>query len=148
MKKLLIITLALVTLNGFAQQKDHKRMNKQNHSELRKEMSPNDIAGLKTKQLTLKLDLTEAQQKEVHQVILEQSQTNEKLRSQRQLKSKDQKEKPSKEEMLKMKNDRLDQQIKMKRDMKAILSAEQYAKYESMNSKNKGKRGTRSKKDK
>ena len=35
MKKLVIIALALVTLNGFAQKKEHRKMDRNNTSELR-----------------------------------------------------------------------------------------------------------------
>ena len=62
MKKLLVIAIALFTLNGMAQQKE-KHSDRKDRAEMRMDMSPNDIADLKSKKLTLKLDLTEAQQK-------------------------------------------------------------------------------------
>lgn len=46
-------------------------------------------------------------------------------------------EKPSKEEMLKMKNDRLDKQIEMKKKMKTILDEKQYEKWENNQAKRK-----------
>lgn len=146
MKKLVVIALALITLNGFAQQKGQKKMNRENSSELRKEMTPNDIADLKSKKLTLRLDLTDKQQKEVHKLILEQSKANEILKQKHQAKVGDKKVKSSKAEFVNMKNEKLDQQIKMKRDMKAILTAEQFAKFEKMPLKQQRKKGKQDRK--
>lgn len=132
MKKLLIIAIALVTLNGFAQRDGNKKMDRENRSELRKDMTPNDMADLKSKKLTLKLDLTDKQQKEVKALFLEQAQNREKLRKERKAKNGEQKEKPSTEEFVKMQNLKLDKQIQMKRKMKSILTAEQYTEFEKM----------------
>lgn len=140
MKKLVVFALALVTLNGMAQEKKQKVKDRVHRSELMKDMSPNDIADLKTKKLTLELDLSDKQQKAVHKVILEQAEAREKLRKDRQSNTDDQKEKPSKDEMVQMRKDRLDSEIEMKREMKAILTQEQYEKYEKMTS-NKRQRG-------
>jgi len=147
MKRLVIIALTLVTLNGFAQQKGKKKIGGENRSELKKEMTPNDIADLKSKKLTLKLDLTDAQQKEVRLLIFEQAKTRDVLRKEHQAKIGDKKEKPSKDEFVKKQNQKLDQQIEMKREMKAILNAEQYAKFEKMKPRKRNKRGKRNKKE-
>ncbi|NRD21624.1 hypothetical protein HNV10_00120 [Winogradskyella litoriviva] len=146
MKKLLIIAIALVTFTGFAQREGRKGMDKENRSELRKDMTPEDIADLKSKKLTLKLDLTDKQQKEVKALILDQATKREKFRNERKAKAEEQKEKPSKEEFVKMQNQRLDEQIEMKRKMKNILTAEQYAKFEKMKPQ-KNKKGRKNHKD-
>ncbi len=145
MKKLLVIAIALFTLNGMAQQRE-KRSDRKDRSEMRMDISPNDIADLKSKKLTLKLDLTEAQQKKVHALILEEAKANEKFRKERLANKDENKEKPSKEDFIKMQNLRLDQQIEMKRKMKTILSAEQYAEFEKMKPRDHKKRGQRNKK--
>ncbi|WP_178989967.1 hypothetical protein [Winogradskyella schleiferi] len=147
MKKLVIIALALVSLNGFAQRKENKKMDRENRTELRKDMTPSEIADLKSKHLTLELDLTDAQQKQVHKLILEQAETRQSKRAALKIEDGEKREKPSKEEMLKMHNQRLDAQIEMKREMKKILTEDQYAKFEKMKPKKQGKRGKRSKKD-
>ena len=85
MKKIVVIALALVTLNGMAQEKKQKRMDRGDRTELRNDMTPNDIADLKTKKLTLDLDLTDKQQKDVHKLILEQATTREKLRKEQSI---------------------------------------------------------------
>ncbi|MGJ8547843.1 hypothetical protein [Winogradskyella wichelsiae] len=150
MKKLAIIALALVTLNGFAQRKDKKNKNEETHSELRQDISAKDIAELQSKKLTLKLDLTDAQQAKVQKIILKQTEENHKLREERKAANGEKKEKPSKDEIVEREIHRLDQKIEMKREMKTILSSEQYAKFEKMkpNHRNKKdeKKGKRSEK--
>ena len=47
-----------------------------------------------------------------------------------------------------MKNQRLDEQIAMKREMKSILTDEQYAKFEKMNSRHHDKKGKHKKRSK
>jgi hypothetical protein len=146
MKKLLVIALALFTLTGVAQEKRKHRADRKDGSELRKQMTPSEIADLKAKKLTLTLDLTDAQQKKVHTIVLNQAKENETLRKERKAADVEKKEKPSKEEFVKMQNHRLDQQIEMKREMKTILTAEQYAKFEKMKFRKHKKRGKRGKK--
>jgi hypothetical protein len=109
-----------------------------------KQMTPNDIADLKTKRLTLRLDLNEKQQKEVHSLILNQAKSNEILRQERRSANAENKGKPSKDEFVKMENHRLDQQIKMKQAMKSILTADQYVKFEQIKPRSRNKQGRRS----
>jgi len=87
MKQLVVIALSLFTLIGVAQEKRKHKTERKNSTELRKQMTPNDIADLKAKKLTLKLDLTDAQQKKVHTLILNQAKANKALRDEH--KSKD-----------------------------------------------------------
>ncbi|QNK76286.1 hypothetical protein H7F37_09025 [Winogradskyella sp. PAMC22761] len=141
MKKLAIIALVLVTLTGYAQKKDRKNMDKENRSELREDISPKDMAELKAKRLTLKLDLTDAQQAKVQKVILKQAEENQKLREEKKADKSEEKQKPTKEEMVERQNYRLDQMIEMKREMKTILTAEQYAEFEKMKPEQKRKKG-------
>ena len=145
MKKLVVIALSLFTLIGVAQEKRKHKTERKNSTELRKQMTPNDIADLKAKKLTLKLDLTDAQQKKVHTLILNQAKANKALRDEHKSKDGEKKEKPSKDDVVKMQNHRLDQQIAMKREMKTILTAEQYAKFEKMKPRDRKRRGKRGK---
>lgn len=141
MKKLAIMALALISFSGMAQQKEQKKMERSQVSELRKELTPQDRADLQTKKLTLKLDLTADQQAKVHSLILSKSEEIQKRREERKASSNTEKEKLTKDELVKRRSDKLDERIEMKRKMKAILSPEQYAKFENMLSKkNKMKR--------
>ncbi|WP_296385002.1 Spy/CpxP family protein refolding chaperone [Winogradskyella sp.] len=145
MKKLIVIALALFTLNGVAQEKRKRASERHDKMELRKDMTPKDIADLKAKKMTLHLDLTDTQQQKVHQLILKQAEVNQSLRKEHKADG-EKREKPSKEERVKMQNHKLDQLIAMKRELKTILTPEQYAKFEKMEPKKHGKHGKRSKK--
>jgi hypothetical protein len=142
MKKLVIVALALFTLNGIAQQDGKNRKDrKEMRSELR-DMSPENIADLKSKKLTLHLDLSESQQKQVHNILLDEAKDMQKIRSERQADN-NEKERPSKEERVEMQNNRLDKAIAIKRKMKTILTPEQYAKFEKMKPLKRQKRSKR-----
>lgn len=95
-------------------------------------LEPEEIATLQTKKMTLRLDLTDAQQDDIYKINLE----NAKLRKAHMAERKARKEsgeatKPSKEERLARANKMLDHKIAMKAKMKNILNEEQYAKWEA-----------------
>ena len=140
MKKLLIIALALVTIQVSAQERGERKGKFA-------DFTPEEMAQLQTKKMTLALDLSEAQQREVSAINLENAKAR-KAKMKTRKARKDADKKPSKEEMLKMKNERLDAQIATKQKMKTILNAEQYAKWEKhlgkrnhMDGKRKEKKG-------
>ena len=134
MKKLALITLVFITSFANAQ---HNMQSKQKMQDY----TPEERAQLHSKQLTLDLDLSETQQKQVENLFLEMEKTRQtKIDKRKQSNT----EKPSKaslskEEKLKMKNERLDQQIEIKKHMKEILSEEQYSKWEKLREEKKGK---------
>lgn len=63
MKKLLLIAIALITVNATAQEGKRERQNKGEHERVQqfKDFSPEEVATLQTKKMTLHLDLTDAQ---------------------------------------------------------------------------------------
>ncbi|MBT8260915.1 MAG: hypothetical protein KJN82_06350 [Bacteroidia bacterium] len=145
MKKLLLIALALFTLNATAQQQ--KQEKRQEERKERKEKSkrmqrfadftPEEMAQLKTKKMTLDLDLTEAQQKDLYKFNLKEAQERKQMMEERK-KAKEQGEKgnkPSKDERFKMANNKLDRQIAHKKEMKRILNDSQFEKWERMSKK-------------
>jgi len=135
MKKLMLIAIALLTLNATAQDKK----NKKGHL---KDLSAEEVATLKTKKMTLHLDLTESQQIEVKSLVLKEAKHRKNQRATHEdKKQKETAQKLSKEERYAMANERLDRQIEMKKKMKSILNAEQYKKWEaSLSKRNKKKR--------
>ena len=95
-------------------------------------LEPEEIATLQTKKMTLRLDLTDAQQQDIYKINLE----NAKLRKAHMAERKARKEnseasKPTKEERLAMANKMLDHKIEVKAKMKKILNEEQYTKWET-----------------
>lgn len=132
MKKLMMIVIAFATLQVSAQ--EQKRQMRKQSMASNSQYSPEDMAQLQTKRMTLKLDLNDKQQKEVSTLFLEEAKVRQ-SKKEAYLKSKDTAEKKtlSKEDRLKMANARLDQQIERQKKMKTILSADQYEKWGKMN---------------
>ena len=130
MKSLVVIVIAFSTLSVNAQERRQERKGNDHKKEIMKDLTPEEVANLKTKKLRLKLDLTDMQQKKVESILLEQAVERQNKRKAHQ--NKKEKDKPSKEEFLKMQNARLDSKIEMKQKMKDILTEEQYAKFEKM----------------
>ena len=129
MKRLI---LAVVMLSGFlltAQDGDRFR-----HKMGAGDMTPEQLATLKTKKLTLALDLTEAQQQAIQKITLEQVQLQKAKRSEMQEKRKANPDmRPSQEERYQYQLDRLDEMIAHKANMKEALTQVQYEKWERLN---------------
>lgn len=135
MKKLLVIIVTLSTLTGVAQ--EHRRGHRfsKEAREKRADISPEDMAKLQSKHLTLRLDLSDQQQKQVESVLVAHLKKGKAKRDA----FKASENKPSKDELKQLRLDRLDAQIALKREMKDILNAEQYEKYEQGLKRRQGK---------
>jgi len=99
--------------------------------EHRENFTPEQRTELKVKKLTLALDLSDKQQKELQKLLL----NAETQKVQFMAKHKADREAGKKltdDEKFSLKTIRLDNQIAMKREMKKILTAEQYASFEKM----------------
>ncbi|MDO1512138.1 hypothetical protein Q2T41_05655 [Maribacter confluentis] len=126
MKKLVLAILVMAGLSATAQ--DHDIKSKRGTM---KDLSPEQVATLQTKKMTLALDLNETQQSKLKSIFIEEA----KMRKSRMEDFKAQKEDGKKltaEERYKRQNERLDHQIERKNAIKSILGAEQYAKWEKM----------------
>ncbi|MDX1279505.1 hypothetical protein [Oceanihabitans sediminis] len=132
MKKLIIVALAFVSIQLSAQER----------KAMKADVSAEELAQLQTKKMVLALDLTEEQQKEISKIHLENAKVRKAKMETRKLR-KNAEEKPTKEEILKRKNNRLDAQIATKQKLKSILSAEQYEKWEKLQSEKRNKAGKR-----
>lgn len=97
-------------------------------------MTPEQQVILKVKKMTLDLDLSAQQQKEIEPLIRQEVQTRT-----AHLKNRKGDKKPTSEEIFTQKNNRLDAQIKMKDQMKKILTKEQFDKFENMSRRKKHK---------
>lgn len=138
MKKMLLIVIALATLQVTAQEKK-KEMHKESkmeHKEMMKDMTPDEMATLQTKKMTLHLDLTEAQQKQMMALNLEEAKVRKaKMEERSAIKDKSENKPFTKEDKLKMMNEQLDHKIALKAKMKNILNAEQFEKWEASQGK-------------
>ena len=148
MKNLFMIAIALVTITATAQdkKKEDRKADIKERMEKRQNMTPEEIAELQTKKMTLHLDLNEKQQAEVQKLLVAEATTRKEKMAEFKA-TRESGEKLSKEERLKMENERLDHQIEMKRKMKSILNADQYAKFEEMQAKRDSKRGMHKKRE-
>jgi len=135
---MLIVIMALVTLQVTAQEKK-KEMQMEAQKERRqmmKDLTPEEMATLQTKKMTLHLDLTETQQQKIKALNLEEAKLRKAKMEERSEMKKNSESKPfTKEDKLKMMNEQLDRQIAMKQKMKNILNAEQYEKWEASQGK-------------
>ncbi|HEY5688330.1 MAG TPA: hypothetical protein VIS27_08510 [Yeosuana sp.] len=137
MKNLLFVALALVAIQVSAQEKN-ERPNRERGEKMERylDFSPEEMATLQTKKMTLHLDLNESQQKEIKKLNLENAiQRKAKMEAHKAQKESGNMEKASKEARLKMMNDRLDHQIEIKATMKKILNEDQFAKWEKSQEK-------------
>ncbi|MDU8885617.1 Spy/CpxP family protein refolding chaperone [Yeosuana sp. MJ-SS3] len=131
MKNLFIIALALITIQVTAQekQKEEYKAGKERMYK-RSPMNPEEAAIMQTKKMTLALDLTEEQQEKIQKINLENAkQRKAKIEAHKSMKENAGFEKLTDEQKLELKNARLDKQIAHKKQMKEILTEEQYKKW-------------------
>ena len=131
MKKIIVlIALMVMTVTQAQEGRQGQR------GERMKDVSPQEMATVQSKKLTLALDLSDQQEKDVYQILLKQAEkrkANKISREDREKLTDEQK----KEARLKM----LDEKIAVKRSMKKILNNDQYAKWEKMMQQRAKKRG-------
>ncbi|UOX32216.1 hypothetical protein LXD69_09115 [Flavobacterium sediminilitoris] len=131
MKKVFLTLVILVSTLAFSQSKENRK----------ERMDSEKMAELHVKKMTLDLDLTEKQQKEIKPIFLEQAKKREAKRNELKMR-KEKGEKLSSDERFEMKNKALDNQIEMKSKLKNILTPAQMEKWEN----NKKKRSNKAKK--
>lgn len=125
MKKLIVFALLSLTLSGIAQEKKNQ-MNSE-----RPEFTAQQKNELQLKKLTLELDLTAKQQKEMAEIIEKQQIKREKMRAEIKNKRADNKKLTADEKFV-LKNQMLDERIAHKNEMKKVLTPEQIEKWEEM----------------
>jgi len=127
MKKIVLAVMVLTIFSVQAQQ----RKQHEGPRDHRADLNPEQMATLQTKKMTLALDLTAAQQKDMQQLHLENARFHEEKKASRKSASEDEvRKKPSAEERYNMANARLDHMIAQKAKVKQILSEDQYQKWE------------------
>jgi len=131
MKKVFIVALLAFSLSSVAQ--DRKERPSRGEME---QMTPEQRSQLLVKKMTLELDLNAKQQDQVAKIIAEQSAKREAMRAERKAKMEE-----GKINRFEMANKLLDEQIAMKDKMKSILSADQFAKWETLKEKTKERMG-------
>ncbi|MFH4966254.1 hypothetical protein V8G69_14730 [Gaetbulibacter sp. M235] len=133
MKKLILIALVSMVAFQVSAQNSKERPNRERSPRMDKfqDLTPEEMATMQTKKMTLHLGLNESQQKEIQKINLENAiYRKAKMEARIAQRENGTMAKPTKEERLKMMNERLDKQIAMKAKMKKILNDEQFAKWE------------------
>ncbi len=142
MKKIILIAIAFIGLQATAQQQRKQGPNNGERGDMFMNLSAEEAATLRTKKMTLALDLNESQQKEIQKINLENAKQRKAMMEERKVKKESgELKKPTEEDRLKMMNAKLDHKIAMKAKMKNILNDEQYARWEKaqMRMEKKGK---------
>jgi hypothetical protein len=126
----LVFMLAIVTA-----QAQIKTDRSENRRELAANLNPEDVASIQAKRMTLALDLSDNQEKEIAE-LLTARRTN---RKENKVTREDFKA-MSAEQKLAMKEKQMDERIAIKRAFKKILNDEQYTEFEKMAKKKNGER--------
>ncbi|AXG72866.1 hypothetical protein DVK85_00915 [Flavobacterium arcticum] len=135
MRTWILAAVMMMGLSAIAQPGDSRR---------EKKLTPEQRVELQTKKMTLELDLTEKQQKEVKQLLTKKSNDREELMEERKAK-KEEGERLTSDERFAMQSTMLDEKIAMKKEMKKILTPEQFEKFEEIGEKKQEKITKRSK---
>jgi protein CpxP len=112
MKKVVFVLIALIAFNIQAQKQQSRKGSK---------MTPEQMATMRTKQMTLALDLNESQQNKLLVLNKQNSKGFKALRGE--------KKELTQEELFELKSQMLDKQIANQREMKNILNQDQYGKW-------------------
>lgn len=121
MKKIIFLFCLLFSVGLYAQRPapSERPSHKTQHD--RPDLTPDQIADLRVKELTLMLDLSEEQQKEIRSLELLAATERKEFEKQRR-----EEDKPSDESRFENRSKMLDKQIAMKNSMKKILTSEQF----------------------
>jgi protein CpxP len=128
-KKLFVLALLIVGTTIVAQEKNRKQQ--ENAME---QFTPEQESQLMLKKMTLELDLTEAQQKEMGAFISDKIAKKEAMKAEMKA-QKEKGVKPTNDERFTMHMKMLDEQIATKKSMQKILNAKQFEKWASMKEK-------------
>tara|TARA_R110000764_G_scaffold40071_11_gene89569 strand:- start:4 stop:459 length:456 start_codon:yes stop_codon:yes gene_type:complete len=151
MKKLVMAILIMAGITASAQ--DHNK--KGNRGDM-KDFTPEQIATIQTKKMTLALDLNDSQQAKIKQILTEDAKTRKAKMTERKASKEEGKKVVTADEKYAMANERLDHEIARKKEMKSILNDDQFEKWEKMSNRKKmrghnkergGKNGKRTSRD-
>jgi protein CpxP len=134
MKKLIVLALLIVGTTIVAQER-----NKRPQRFGMEQFTPEQQSQLMLKRMTLELDLTEGQQKEITSFISDKMAKKEAHKANMKA-MKEKGVKPTKDERFAMHIKMLDEQIATKKSMQKILNAKQFEKWASLKEDHKGNR--------
>ena len=122
MKKVVVAMALLMGLTVFAQKREHSTK-----KDYRQDLTAAQLATLKTKKMTLALDLTKTQQQQIMELNLAEAEfRKQKMEERKAQKESGELQKPSNDERFANENARLDRQIAQQEKIKQILNEDQY----------------------
>lgn len=141
MKKLIVLATLVISTITFGQEEHREKRDhhKKGGMEMMKDLSPAQMATLRTKKMTLALDLTKTQQNKMHALHLESAKARKDQMKKREQYKDTEKQKLSSEEKYEKMNSVLDKKIEMKSKMKSILTEEQFKKWEHSQKRSRNK---------
>lgn len=135
MRNLVLAVVLMIGLGAMAQKPNQEK----GQRSYMNNMSPEQMATLQTKRMTLALDLTDAQQKQVQSLNLENATKRaEKMKAMKAKKETGELKKTTSEDRYNMQLAMLDHQIAQKNKMKKILDKEQFVKWDKMKKNREG----------
>ncbi|ASV31005.1 Spy/CpxP family protein refolding chaperone [Maribacter cobaltidurans] len=129
MRKLILAALFLSGITAMAQ--DHNRKEGRGHIA---DFTPEQMATLQTKRMTLALDLTSDQQSKIQDMFTKNA-AERKAKMEAHKARKEKGETLTDDEKFELENNRLDKAIALKEEMKSILNDQQYDKWAKMGEK-------------
>ncbi|SHI96491.1 protein of unknown function [Arenibacter nanhaiticus] len=137
MKNAIIVFAMLIGFTAMAQKEGLQK----NARETRQQMTPEQIATLQTKKMTLALDLSPAQEKQLMTLNLKAAkERSKKMQERKASKAKGEEAKLSAEQGYDLRTEMLDRKIAHQRNLKTILSPEQFSTWQKMARKGHSKR--------
>jgi len=148
MKTYFLMLLVFFSTLSFGQR---PRMEARNQMNQEQQMTPEQRAQLQLKRMTLSLNLTDKQQKQIYPLLLQNIEKRNKKMAEIRVK-RDKGEKLTADERFELQNDRLDNQIAMRKDLEKILTPEQMKTFDAnqkdmrrgTKERNRGRRGNNS----
>lgn len=122
MKTYLLILVVFLSTFSYGQRPN--RMRAQNQVNQEQQMSAEQRAQLQLKKMTLSLNLNEKQQKSIYPLLLQNIEKRDKKMAEIKAK-RDKGERLTADERFELQNERLDNQIQMRKDLEKILTPEQ-----------------------
>ncbi|WP_299683748.1 hypothetical protein [uncultured Dokdonia sp.] len=128
MKHILTAIVLCLTITATAQRGQHEK---------RAQLSAEQQATLQTKKMTLALDLSDQQANKIYNIQLEQAKKRKAFIAERK---KEGRSELTKEQRFELKTRKLDHMIAIQKEMKTILTTEQFEKWQKLKHKSKQKR--------
>ena len=130
----MVLALVMVGMTIFAQERNRKQQGNE-----MEQFTPEQRSQLQLKQMSLNLDLNDAQQKEMKVVIADMNTKREAHRTAMKA-MREKAVKPTTDERFTMKMKMLDEQIVIKKRMEKILNPKQFEKWTALKEEHKGAR--------